>query len=182
MSLISILFFTSFLYYSTTNTAYIPVSSTSTYLLQLLNEIEQWGPLPAQHQLKLHLRDNYVLIALLYHLYQKLHRPIFLSKNPDLKQEKELITDGENLRKELKDSLLEQREEQPDEMPIPSLPHYPSTCASLWKNKFQLHSDIDNLIHFYAHREDLQKYIIERAQWQPETFNKIIWPAFAVFL
>ena len=38
-----------------------------------------------------------------------------------------------------------------------------------------------NLIHFYAHGEDLRNYLIERAQWQPETFNKIAWPTFAVF-
>ena len=154
----------------------IEISSTSTYLSLLLDEIDQWGNLPKQHQLKLHLQNNYDLVSLLYYLYIKWHAPIVILKDSDLKNDAgEIITNGETMRKELSAAQLEETTIIPQ---IHIFHHIPTTRASLWKDQFHLHSDIDNLIYFYTHGPALRQYIINKTNWDPSTFDKVAWQAF----
>ena len=110
-----------------------------------------------------------------YHFYCKMNHPIQIILNLQLTTDtNELIIDGKTMNNELKEILIEQHPMQTTHTPE----HYPTTKASLWQEEYQLHSDLENIIHMRAHGQELRDYIIERTQWQPSIFNLVHWPVF----
>ena len=102
-----------------------------------------------------------------------------MNKNPILKtKEGESVLDGTTMREDLQELHKEIIENIPT---ISINKHLPPAKATLWRSTYLLHSDIDNLLHSYAHGQKLQDYIIDRANWNINTFHKVNWQAFHCF-